>query len=275
MNLFEVTNYIKSELTLLGVQQEDITQSSSNADIANTAGVITYLLTSDSKNQTVRTIGGASSVLAFIYGSSERRKSNKVRKLHKQNILNLVDYVSYFDCQILHNEKDVLRIREFLQYIITISQYLDSLVLDDISKVKGKGHLGSRNIQIFMGLTRDNVFSAKIKLEKLLSDIDRNRNPFNAHILFESAISQLKYSEIKKEGLIIKIVVILLLIFGAMLFKSDESVAAVLLMSGLLFWITNHVYPLFINTRQLRKIVNEFLKCLELTVGKETLNYQT
>lgn len=49
MNLFEVTNYIKSELTLLGVQQEDITQSSSNADIANTAGVITYLLTSDSK----------------------------------------------------------------------------------------------------------------------------------------------------------------------------------------------------------------------------------
>ena len=113
MNLFEVTNYIKSELTLLGVQQEDITQSSSNADIANTAGVITYLLTSDSKNQTVRTIGGASSVLAFIYGSSERRKSNKVRKLHKQNILNLVDYMSYFDCQIIHNEKDVLRIREF------------------------------------------------------------------------------------------------------------------------------------------------------------------
>jgi hypothetical protein len=92
MNLFEVTSYMKTELTILGVQQEDITQSSSNADIANTAGVITYLLTSDSKNQTVRTIGGASSVLALIYGSSERRKSNKVRKLQKQNILNLVDF---------------------------------------------------------------------------------------------------------------------------------------------------------------------------------------
>jgi len=274
MNLFIAVSYLKSKLSEIGFQLDDINQTNSNANLANTAGVVTYLLTSDSKNQTVRTIGGISSIAAFLYGSSERSKSNKIKRLYKQNILDLVEYVSNFNYQILHSESDSVRKREFLSCILSISQYLDSLVSNDISTVRRKGHLGKRNIEIFMNLTRVNVFDAKIKLEKVIGQLDRTVISFNGKVVFEAAISQLSSTEIIKEGLIIRIVVLGLMLTSAAVISLNEMVSSIFVISGLLFWVTNHFYPVFSNTRQLKKVVNEFLNSLELTVGRTSLNYQ-
>jgi len=274
MNLFIAVSYLKSKLSEIGFQLDDINQTNSNANLANTAGVVTYLLTSDSKNQTVRTIGGISSIAAFLYGSSERSKSNKIKRLYKQNILDLVEYVSNFNYQILHSESDSVRKREFLSCILSISQYLDALVSNDISTVRRKGHLGKRNIEIFMNLTRVNVFDAKIKLEKVIGQLDRTVISFDGKVVFEAAISQLSSTEIIKEGLIIRIVVLGLMLTSAAVISLNEMVSSIFVISGLLFWVTNHFYPVFSNTRQLKKVVNEFLNSLELTVGRTSLNYQ-
>jgi hypothetical protein len=152
MDIFTTTSHLKSKLSEIGLQLEDINSTDDNANVANTAGIVTYLLTSNSKNQTLKTVGGITSIAAILYGSSERRKSNRIKKLYKQNILDLVGYVANFDGRILKSEKDAIKIREFLYCLLQISHYLDTLVSQDVSIVRGKGHLGKKNIEILTKL---------------------------------------------------------------------------------------------------------------------------
>ena len=273
MNVYTAVSYLKSNLTELGCQLDDINQTNNNANLANTAGVVTYLLTSDSKNQTVRTIGGISSIVAILYGSSERRKSNQIKKMFKQNILDLVEYISNFNCQIFHSESDLGIKREFLSCILSISQYLDILVSDDILIVRKKGHLGKKNIEILMNLTRVNVFKAKNNLEMVIYQLDKSVHFFDGAAVFESAIPQLSLSEIIMEGMIIRLIVLGLMLTGAIVISVDNMTSSIFMISGILFWVTNHFFPVFSNTRHLKKLVNGFLKSLELTLGRTSLNY--
>lgn len=273
MSLYTAVSYLKTNLTELGCQLDDINQTNSNANLANTAGVVTYLLTSDSKNQTIRTIGGVSSIAAFLYGSSERRKSNQIRRKFKQNILDLVEYISNFNCQIFHSESDLGTKREFLSCILSTSQYLDVLVSDDILLVRKKGHLGKKNIEILMNLTRVNVFHAKINLESVIYQLDNSVNLFDGAVVFDSAVSRLTSREIIREGMIVRFIVLGLMVTSAFIMSVDKMASSIFMISGILFWVTNHFFPVFSNTRQLRKLVNGFLKSVELTLGRTSLNY--
>ena len=104
MDIFTTTSHLKSKLSEIGLQLEAINSTDDNANVANTAGSVTYLLTSNSKNQTLKTVGGLTSIAAILYGSSERRKSNRIKMLYKQNILDLVGYIANFDSQIFFNK---------------------------------------------------------------------------------------------------------------------------------------------------------------------------
>jgi hypothetical protein len=273
MDIFTTTSHLKSKLSEIGLQLEDINSTDDNANVANTAGIVTYLLTSNSKNQTLKTVGGITSIAAILYGSSERRKSNRIKKLYKQNILDLVGYVANFDGRILKSEKDAIKIREFLYCLLQISHYLDTLVSQDVSIVRGKGHLGKKNIEILMNLTRVNVFDSKIQLAKFFCELDKTISPFDGKLIYETSISQLNLTEIKKEGNIIRMIIIGLMITGVSIMHYDQEVASIAVVSGFLLWITNHFFPVFSNTRQLKKVANEFLIRLESTVGRESLNY--
>lgn len=273
MDIFTTTSHLKSKLSEIGLQLEDINSTDDNANVANTAGIVTYLLTSNSKNQTLKTVGGLTSIAAILYGSSERRKSNRIKKLYKQNILDLVGYVANFDCQILKSEKDAIKIREFLYCLLQISQYLDTLVSQDVSIVRRKGHLSKKNIEILMNLTRVNVFDSKIQLAKFFCQLDKTISPFDGKLIYETSISQLNSTEIRKEGNIIRMIIIGLMITGVAIMHYNQEVASTAVVAGLLLWITNHFFPVFSNTRQLKKEANEFLIRLESTVGRESLNY--
>lgn len=273
MDIFTTTSHLKSKLSEIGLQLEDINSTDDNANVANTAGIVTYLLTSNSKNQTLKTVGGLTSIAAILYGSSERRKSNRIKKLYKQNILDLVGYVANFDCQILKSEKDAIKIREFLYCLLQISHYLDTLVSQDVSIVRRKGHLSKKNIEILMNLTRVNVFDSKIQLAKFFCQLDKTISPFDGKLIYETSISQLNLTEIRKEGNIIRMIIIGLMITGVSIMHYNQEVASTAVVAGLLLWITNHFFPVFSNTRQLKKEANEFLIRLESTVGRESLNY--
>jgi hypothetical protein len=273
MDIITITRHLKSKLSEIGVQLEDINTAVNNANVADTAGIVTYLLTSNSKNQTLKTIGGLTTIAAVLYGSHERRKSKRIKNLYKQSIIDLVGYVTTFDSQILKSENDTYKIREFLYCLLQISQHLDTLVSQDISIVRRKGHLGKKNIEILMNLTRVNVFASKIQLEEFFCELDKTISPFDGKVIFETTTSRLNSIEIRKEGKIVRLIIIGLMITGVAIMHYNQEVALIAVVGGFLVWISNQFYPIFTNTRQLKKLVREFLSQLETTVGRESLNY--
>ena len=159
------------------------------------------------------------------------------------------------------------------QFDILSKQYLDTLILNDIKIVKGKGYLSSKNVDILSKLSVVNVFYAKEVLEKKLIQIDPNIPAFNVNDLYNSSVSQLNIEKIKKEGLLVRCLIWGLILI-AFFVNKNQLATSLLLLSSLLIWFINHLSPFFSNTRSLKNIVKLYLFKLESSCGRTTINYR-
>ena len=273
MELTGIINKIDLKLLALENHSDVINQQQNNISFANNLALFSYLFTSDSKSNTVKDLGRITTIASLLYSFKESKNAKLVKIKLKNNIFELVDIVNNIDLQIVSNETNPQIVKDFLGRLITISQYLDTLILNDIKIVKGKGYLSRKNVDILSKLSIVNVFYAKEVLEKKLSQIDPNIPAFNVNDLYNSSVSQLNIEKIKKEGLLVRCLIWGLILI-AFFVNKNQLAMSLLLLSSLLIWFINHLSPFFSNTRSLKNIVKLYLIKLESSCGRTTINYR-
>jgi hypothetical protein len=273
MELIKIIDKLDLKISELEGHSDTINQQQNNISFANNLALFSYLFTSDSKSNTVKDLGRITTIASLIYSFKESKNSKLIMIKLKNKIFELVDMINNLDLQIVSNEINPQIVKDFLGRLITISQYLDTLVLNDIKIVTGKGHLSHKNIDILTNLTIVNVFYAKEVLEKKLIIIDPSIPVFDAFKQYNLSIAQIDIAKIKKEGLLVRCLIWFLILLSFLLVK-NQTASSILLLSSLLLWFINHISPLFFNTKKMKSIVKEYLFNLETACGRSTINYR-
>ena len=148
MMLSDVIQRIEPILTEIEMNSVQSDVHGSNARMANTAAMLSYLFTSNSKNSTVRTVGQVATVGGLLYGNSQRNQANAYQQKNAVLISQAIGMIEREGIPVIRQERNVDLIRRFLQINLNIGQHLDNLVTKFISGLTYKGHLGKSNIYL-------------------------------------------------------------------------------------------------------------------------------
>ena len=237
-------------------------QHRSNANLANAGSVLAYLLTSGSKNRTVRTVGGVAALGGVLYGSSQR---NQAANFDAQNSL-------LFDSGLSRIELDgLLRLRtetnpdvkrKFLELVLRISSLVNEELKRNGSKIKNKSLLWRKNQDLLMLAGSIDIIRNKLRLNRVFSQIDRTKVFPDYNGVFNRQVSAIDVKTLRKEGLYSKIFIGSCIVLGLILANKNSS-AVILLLLGIGFWAVNHFFPLFPETRKLKNALKNLVNGLQ------------
>jgi hypothetical protein len=246
----------------------------SNARMANTAAALSYLFTSNSKNSTVRTVGQVAIVGGLLYGNSQRNQANAYQQKNAILISQAIGMIELEGIPVIRQERNVDLIRRFLQINLTLGQHLDNLVTRFVSGLTYKGHLGKSNIHLLYHVNNIDLISYKLRLNHIYRVLDSGKQLGHIEKDFVESRQYLNIDKIAKEGLIARIIIISLVVLGFVLIQRNEQAGSYVILAGLLFWLGNHFFPFFPETRKLRTAVNVFLGNLKGTLGIRGINFK-
>jgi len=246
----------------------------SNARMANTAAMLSYLFTSNSKNSTVRTVGQVATVGGLLYGNSQRNQANAYQQKNVILISQAIDMIEREGIPVIRQERNVDLIRRFLQINLNIGHHLDNHVTKFISSLTYKGHLGKSNIYLLYHVNDIDLISYKLRLNQIFQLLDSSKQLGQIERDFTNSRQFLSIDKIAKEGLIAKVIIISLVVLGFVLIQRNEQAGPYVILAGLLFWLGNHFFPFFPETRKLRNVVNAFLRNIKSTLGMRGINFK-
>ncbi|NBP57903.1 hypothetical protein EBU71_15460, partial [bacterium] len=77
-----------------------------------------------------------------------------------------------------------------------------------------------------------------------------------------------------REGFIARGIILALVIAGLVLIQRDEQAGAYVFFGGLLFWLANHFFPFFPETRKLKAAVRSFIANIKGTLGIRSISFK-
>lgn len=243
------------------------------ADLAKTASIFTYLFTNDSKNNTVKTIGQVATVGGLVYGYSQNSKASTIEQ---DNIIILDSIISNYETSGMSNvryELDTNLKIKFLELILRANRYSDILTTSYLSKINSKGLLGTQNQTLFLNVISLDVFNQKLRLLNIFKTIDSSKKiPLIDHE-FKQNTAAIDTVKLKGEGTYARIIIFSLIGFG-ILINSSNVLGTYFIIAGFLFWGINHYFPLFSETKKLRKAFNNLSNNFKVSSGITSLTFQ-
>jgi hypothetical protein len=232
-----------------------------NANTASIAAAATYLLTSNAKNNTVRTLGQIGAIGGFLYSGNQRKKANNIEELVIQNVTSGISMIESGFMLHLKSERDQFVIRKFLELVLRMGRSFDPIIERNISKVGYIGLLGGRNQQNLLSLNQYEVFNIKLKYNKIIHNIDREINLNHVENNYLLAVKQIDKVKLIREGSYMRAIILTLGIVGIILSQKWES-AIYITFVGVALWILNHFFPFGTESSKLKKAVKGF--CTDL-----------
>jgi hypothetical protein len=273
MIISNVLNRLEPILVEIELNSVEINNHKSNANLANTAAALSYLFTNNSKNNTVRTVGQVATIGGLVYGSSQRNQAASIEAKNIILISQILDIVERDGINNIRQEIDTNYIRKFIELNLKTGKHLDLIVLAYLSKIKSKGRLGKRNINLLMHANNIDIFSFKIRLNKIYKSLEPNKQIPPIEQEFINDTSSINIEKITKEGLYTRLIIFSLLLIG---FVSAQSFnyGSWFIIGGLIFWGINHYFPFFPETKKLKLAVDAFAQKINSTCGINSINYR-
>jgi hypothetical protein len=260
-------NIFLSKIELMVVELEknsnQIDHFRNVADLVKTASIFTYLFTNDSKNKTVKTVGQVATVGGLVYGYSQ---NSKAATIEQNNIIILESIISNYETSGIQKIK-------FLELILRANRYSDTLTLSYLSKINSKGLLGTQNQTLFLNMVSLDVFNQKLRLLNLFKKIDSSKKIPKIDYEFNQLVSQIDIAKLKNEGITTRVIIITLVALGVII-NSSSVLGTWFMIAGLLFWGTNHYFPLFSETKKLRNAFRILSNNFKATSGITSLTFQ-
>jgi hypothetical protein len=269
-NVLNRTEPILVEIELNAVQ---INQHNSNANLANTGAALSYLFTSNSKNNTVKTLGQVATIGGLVYGSSQKSQANSIERNNIILISQILNIVESEGISNIRQERDTNNIRRFIELNLKTGKYLDQIVVKNTSRFKSKGRLGKKNINLLTNANNIDVFNHKLRLNKIYNQLDPTKRIETIEQEFLNNITPLSIDKIIKEGLYTRVIILLLIIIG-FLTNQSFNYSSWLIIGGLLFWGINHYFPFFPETKKLKTAVDDFVNKINSTCGINGISYR-
>jgi hypothetical protein len=152
-------------------------------------------------------------------------------------------------------------------------KHLDLIVIAYLSKIKSKGRLGKKNINLLIHANDIDVFKLKIRLNRIYNILEPNKQIQPIEQVFINEKRSINIEMLNKEGLYSRIIIIMLLLIG---FVSVQSYnwGIWFIISSLMFWGVNHYFPFFPETRKLKLAIDRLAHNISSTCGINSINYR-
>jgi len=237
-----------------------------NANTASVAAAATYLLTSNAKNNTVRTLGQIGAIGGFLYSGNQRKKANNIEELVIQYVTSGISMIETGLIVHVRSERDPNVIRKFLELVLRMGRSFDPIIERNISKVGYIGLLGGRNQLSLQSLNQFEVFNIKLKFNNIIHNIDRQINLNHVENNYLLAVKQIDKVKLIREGSYMRAIVLTLGIVGIILSQKWE-LGIYITFAGVALWIFNHFFPFGTESSKLKKAVKRFCTDLGGTIG--------
>lgn len=273
MSISNVLSRLEPILVEIEFNSIQINQHKSNANMANTGAALAYLFTNNSKNSTVRTVGQVATIGGIVYGGYE---SNQAASIEGKNIVlisQILDIVERDGINNIRKESNTNYIRRFIELNLKTGKHLDLIVIAYLSKIKSKGRLGKKNINLLIHANNIDVFSYKIRLNNIYKGLEPSKQIPPIEQDFINDTRSINIEKITKEGLYSRLIIFSLMLIG---FVSAQSYnyGSWFIIGGLIFWGINHYFPIFLETRKLKLAVDSFALKINSTCGINSINYR-
>lgn len=273
MAILNVVDRLESILVEIELNSIHINQHKSNAHMANTGAAIAYLFTNNSKNSTIRTVGQLATIGGLVYGGSQRGQAASIEGKTIILISQILDIVERDGINNIRQESDTNCIRRFIELNLKTGKHLDLIVMAYLSKIKFKGRLGKKNIDLLFYASNIDVFTYKIRLNKIYKSLDPNKQIPQIEQDFLNDTRSINIEKLTNEGLYSRITIFTLLMIG-ILITQNYSFGSWFVIGSLIFWSINHYFPFLPETRKLKLAVDSFAMKLESTCGINSINYR-
>jgi len=261
-DLAEAISGLQDLLTRIEINSLQSQQHRTNATLANTGAALTYLLTSGSKRKTVRTVGQVVALGGVLYGSSQ---SNHASNLDAQNNLLIDSGLSVIELQGLPQlrlESNPDAVRRFLELVPRLGVQVDVVIKSQGNRLKNKSLLGKTNQQLLLNALHIDIVNNKLRLNQIVSQIDRTKTFPDVSGTFTSQISTIVATKLRMEGIYTRIIIGVLVVLGIALANINPSGTWIFL-AGIGFWGINHFFPFFPQSRKLRNAINSLVEALQ------------
>lgn len=266
MSLSVSINQLESFVIEIESQLIRVDSHNSNANMASAGSIAAYLLTNDSKNKTVKTIGQLAAVGGMIFSANQRSKANSLESLAILNIGKAINLIES-DCKpYIRNERNIDSIKSFLKLLLRFGACIDVIFKKTSNKLKWTGHLGKKNQELLLNVNQIDIINKKLRYNETLNFIDRQISVNDPGVKFISATNLIDKEKLKKEGLWIRVTIILLIITGVLL-TNQNNIGPYLIIGAIALWAFNHFFPIFPETKKLRTAVSDFNSELHNTIG--------
>jgi hypothetical protein len=273
MSLTNVLNQLEPILNEIELNFIEINKHTSNANTAKTAAVFTYFITDNSKSNNIRTIGQVASIGGLVYANSQQNHANGIESKNLLLISKILNLVESDGMNFIKLEKDTNIIRRFLQLNLNTGKHLDLIVLKYFSRIKSKGRLGKKNINLLFNTNNIDAFDCKLRLNRIYKNIDSSKQIPALGKEFANDIKLINIDKVIKEGFYTRLIIFFLFIFG--IFTIHIFYFSIfLILFGFIFWAVNHYFPFFTETRKLKKVTDKFILKLNSTCHINSLNYK-
>lgn len=269
-----ISNELSRILNIIENNNIDIASHNSNARMANTAAAASYLLTSDSKNQTTRTIGQAAAVGGLLYGSNQRNKSTDLKLRNFNHLKNAIENVVNFSVEIFKAENNPEIKSSFLQKLLTISNYFDEYVKEYSLSVRRKSALTSKGQMLLMTLPQQEVFYFKMRLNGFLKQID-NSILNNSYLqVYNQGLTKIDKKKLKREGYIMIAIAFAFCLSGFILTQNTFVIlGSFFLVLAAVLYLVHTFFPFFEESKKLKSNANMFVGEIMKTVEIKNINY--
>jgi hypothetical protein len=273
MSIINVLNKLEPILHEIELNTIQINQHTSNANMAKTGAALTYLITDNSKNSNIRTIGQVASIGGLVYANSHQNQANGIESKNLLLISKILDLVEREGMNYIKLEKDTNIIGRFIQLNLNTGKHLDLIVLKYSSRIKSKGRLGKKNINILINAINIDAFNCKLRLNRIYKILDSSKQIPSLGKEFTNDTKLINIDKVIQEGLHTRLIIFSLLFFGIFTIQFYQ-ISVLLIFFGLLFWGINHYFPFFSETRKLKQTIDNFIIKLNLTCQINTLYYR-
>ena len=273
MAISNVLNRLEPKLVEIELNSVQINQHKSNANMANTGAALAYLFTNNSKNSTVRTVGQVATIGGLVYGGSQRSQAASIEGKNIILISQILDIVERDGINNIRQESDTNNIRRFIELNLKTGKHLDLIVMAYLSKIKSKGRLGKKNINLLIYANNIDVFSYKIRLNKIYKSLEPNKQIPQIEQDFINDTRLINIEKITKEGLYTRLIIFSFLLIGFVTVQS-YNYGSWFIIGALIFWGINHYFPVFTETKKLKISVDAFAMKINSTCGINSINYK-
>lgn len=273
MKILSVLNRLEPYIDTLEENKLKINGHKSNARIANTGAALAYLFTNNSENSTVKTFGRIATVGGLAYGYSEQNNATNITSSNINIISKIIEIVESEGINFVRQENDANLLKRFIVLNLKTGKHLDELVLENISRIKNKGRLGKKNIDLLLNLNYYDVFNYKLRLNSIYKKLDTAKLIQDIEEKYSIEKQEINVDKLLKEGLYSRIIIITFIVLGLLPYQSN-NLNKILIIIGLLFWLINHYFPLFPQTKKLKIAVDNFTNNINSTCGIISINYK-